>query len=612
MAIVETIVGAILGSALQVLFEKLASLGLSYAQREGALPFSGISIDQLNKWKKMLDTINAVLDDAEDKQLSGKGPVKLWLDDVRDLAYDMEDLLDEFAIQAAEVKSAAKPSTSKSWVNWKFSCCPRDKSSGSNPNPCSLMPETRVQEINGRLEDIVTRKAQLNLIENAVNRSNNTEKRLPSTSLPESQLFGREMEEAELVELLTGESENSNTTLSVVPIFGMGGVGKTALAQQLYNDSSVHSCFETRAWVCVSDVFDVLDITKTILQSITGSSCAGEDLNSLQVKLKDNLSGKKFLVVLDDIWNEKYEKWTVLLKPFEVGARGSKILITTRNLAVASITGASPYTLKELSLDDCTSLLAFHALGEKNFESHPDFETIGKKIAERCKGLPLAAKMLGGVLRNKRNPDEWEAILNNKMWDLPTEKNDEVLLVLKLSYAHLPSYLKRCFAYCAVFPKDYEIERDELVLLWIAEGFLDGQTAEENNLRLGRSYFDELVSRSFLQQANVDVSKFSMHDLLNDLAKSIAGATCFSSGESQLADTICIGKISWKDHFCECCGGRANSVSMLWSSGTKASSSLGFLWCNWKSCALTNVYLVWIWMRLRRSFKVWSCSKEEF
>ncbi|KAF8037927.1 hypothetical protein BT93_B0697 [Corymbia citriodora subsp. variegata] len=315
----------------------------------------------------------------------------------------------------------------------------------------------------------------------------------------------------------------------------MGGVGKTALAQQLYNDTRVYSYFEMRAWVCVSDVFDVLDITKTILRSITGLSCEGEDLNGLQVKLKGKLYGKKFLVVLDDIWNEKYEKWTNLLKPFEVGARGSKIIITTRNLAVVSITRASPYPLKELSIDNCTSLLAFHAIGATNFESHLDFKTISRKIAERCKGLPLAAKMLGGTLRNKRNPNEWEDTLNNKIWDLPMAENGEVLPILNLSYVHLPCHLKRCFAYCAIFPKDYEIERDELVFLWIAEGFLDRQKAKGNNFILGRSFFDELVSRSFLQQSSVDSSKFSMHDLLNDLAKSIAGSACFSSGESHLA-----------------------------------------------------------------------------
>ncbi|KAL3749116.1 hypothetical protein ACJRO7_010242 [Eucalyptus globulus] len=526
-------IGEILLSAfLQVLFEKLTSLGLDYAQREGALPFSGISTDLLNKWRKTLNTIYVVLDDAEDKQLSGKGLVKLWLDDVRDLAYDMEDLLDEFEIEATQAKSKAKSNIITNRV--KFSFFSQHKSSKSNPNTCSLMSETMVQKMNDRLEEIVTRKADLSLRENSVDRSDYTNKRLPSTSLPEPRFFGRKKEEADILELLIGDAKNDDTTMSIVPIVGMGGVGKTALAQRLYNDTRVSSYFERRAWVCVSDVFDVLDITKTIMRSITGLSYEGEDLNGLQVKLKDSLTGNKFLIVLDDVWNENYGEWTTLLKPFEVGAKGSKIIVTTRNCTVVSITGALPYLLDELSLDNCTSLLAFHALGETNFERHPDLEIIGKKIAERCKGSPLAAKVLGGLLRSKGNFDEWEAILNNRMWDLPTGENDEVLRVLKLSYVHLPSYLKRCFAYCAIFPKDYEIERDELVFLWIAEGFLDGLKAKENILKLGRTQFNELVSRSFIQQSSVNASKFSMHDLLNDLAKSIAGGMSFSSGEFQL------------------------------------------------------------------------------
>ncbi|XP_018717882.2 putative disease resistance protein At3g14460 [Eucalyptus grandis] len=537
-------IGEILLSAfLQVLFEKLASLGLRYAQREGEPPFSGISVDLLNKWEKMLVTINAVLADAEDKQLSNKGPVKLWLDDVRDLAYDMEDLLDEFAIEATQAKLKAKSSTSGGLMKWKFPLITQYKSSTSNPNLRSLVSEAKVQKISDKLEEIVKRKAHLSLIENAMNRFDYIDKRLPSSSLPEPRFFGREKEEAEIFELLIDEAENVDTTLSIVPIVGMGGIGKTALAQRLYNDVKVSSCFEMRAWVCVSDVFNVPDITKTILRSITEVSNEGEDLNRLQVKLKDSLSGKKFLVVLDDVWNENYEEWTTLLKPFGAGAKGSKIIITTRNYTVVSKTGASSYPLKELSLDNCTSLLAFHALKTTNFERHPDLETIGKKIAKKCKGSPLAAKVLGGLLRDKGNPDQWEAILNNKMWDLPMGENDEVIRVLKLSYVHLPSYLKRCFVYCAIFPKDYEIERDELVHLWIAEGFFDGRRSKDNILKWGHTHFNELVSRSFLQQSSVNASKFSMHDLLNDLAKSIAGETCFNSADNE--DDASPGKVRY-------------------------------------------------------------------
>ncbi|KAL3749115.1 hypothetical protein ACJRO7_010241 [Eucalyptus globulus] len=511
------VLGSFLASSFQVLFDKLASPALVYAQRKG------ISTTLPKEWKEKLVIINVVLADAEDKELSDNHQVKLWLDKVKDLAYDMEDLLDEFEIKATQVELEAESSTSKGLGKWKsvFS------------RPPSLMSETKVQEINGRLEAIVTGKAHLNLRENVVDKSNYTSKRI-TTSLSEPQFFGREEEVEQILELLINEVENSNATLSIFPIVGMGGIGKTALAQQLYNDAKVNRCFEMRAWVCVSYVFDVLDITKTILRSITGLPYEGKDLNEFQVKLRDNLFGKKFLVVLDDIWNEKYEKWTDLLKPFVVGARGSKIIVTTRNDAVVSVTKAPPIPLKELSLDDCTSLLAFHALEATNFKSHPEFETIGKKIAKRCKGLPLAAKMFGGALRNKMKPSEWEDTLNNLIWDLPTTKNDEVLPIMKLSYVHLPSYLKICFSYCAVFPKDYEIERDEPVLLWI-EGFLDGQKTKKNKLELGWNYFDELVSRSFLQKSSVDTSKFSMHDLLNDLAKSIEGGICFSTGESQLA-----------------------------------------------------------------------------
>ncbi|XP_039162741.1 putative disease resistance protein RGA3 [Eucalyptus grandis] len=171
----------------------------------------------------------------------------------------------------------------------------------------------------------------------------------------------------EILELLIREVKNSDARLGIVPIVGMGGVGKTALAQRLYNVAKVNSCFEKKAWVCVLDVFDVLDITKTILRSIIGLSNEGKDLNEVQVKLNKSLSMKKFLVVLDDIWNEKYKKLTALLKPFEAGARGSKIMITTRNLEVASIMGALLYHLRELSFDNCKSLLAFHALGATNF-----------------------------------------------------------------------------------------------------------------------------------------------------------------------------------------------------------------------------------------------------
>ncbi|RVW63182.1 putative disease resistance RPP13-like protein 1 [Vitis vinifera] len=258
----------------------------------------------------------------------------------------------------------------------------------------------------------------------------------------------------------------------VIPIVGMGGVGKTTLAQLAYHDDRVKNHFDLRAWVCVSDDFDVLRITKTLLQSIASYAREINDLNLLQVKLKEKLSGKKFLLVLDDVWNENYDKWDRLCTPLRAGGPGSKVIITTRNMGVASHTRTvSPYPLQELSNDDCRAVFAQHALGARNFEAHPHVKVIGEEMVNRCRGLPLVAKALGGILRNELNHEAWDDILKSKIWDLPEEKSG-VLPALKLSYHHLPSHLKQCFAYCAIFPKGYEFKKDELILLWMGEGFL--------------------------------------------------------------------------------------------------------------------------------------------
>ncbi|XP_048136683.1 putative disease resistance RPP13-like protein 1 [Rhodamnia argentea] len=504
-----------LGAFLQVLFDRLASPQLlNLARREG--------IDKLlKKWEKRLKKIDRLLDDAEDKQLTGNAEVESWLEDLRNLAYDIDDLLDEFATKSAENESKAEPgcSTARSLLP---SCCFK-----MSPRAFMFDREMRfkIEEMDQRLKGIITLKDGLNLKENGGQRS--AHGRLDTTSLPEACFVSRVDEKREILKLLTAEE---SAYLKVIPIVGMGGVGKTALAQQVYNDARVTKCFDVKAWACVSDVFDLLAVTKKILETVPGHlSCEGKGLNWLQEKLKEHLAGKKFLVVLDDIWNENYNNWTILLKPFQCGAKGSKIVITTRNFRVAEIARAPPYTLKVLPGKACLTLFALHALGVENFDQHPDLEEYGLKIVEKCQGLPLAVKTLAGLLSFKVSRQEWEDVLNSKIWD-PQEGSNDILPALKLSYLHLPSNLRRCFAYCSIFPKDYEIERDELIHWWIAEGLLGGKEGK-NRWNTGLKFFNELVSRSLLQKSSSSESLFLMHDLVNDLAKSVAGATHFSSGE---------------------------------------------------------------------------------
>ncbi|KAF8018183.1 hypothetical protein BT93_H3165 [Corymbia citriodora subsp. variegata] len=510
-----------LGAFLQVLFDRLASPELlNFARREG--------IDtRLKKWEKMLESIKEVLVDAEDRQLTDHLGVKSWLEDLRNLAYDIEDLLDEFIIESTKSKSKVESSTSK--VRSLLSgCCFR-------LSPREFMFDhkmiSEIEEMDAKLQEIITRKDSLRLRENIGKQLANRlqDKPIPTTHLTEDFFVGRDDKKMEILELLTREEDNRTcTNMEVIPIVGMPGLGKTALAQKVFNDAKVISYFDTKAWARVSDVFDMLAITKSILQKIDYTlSCEDKDLDWLQAKLKQNLSGKRFLVVLDDVWNENYNNWTTLLMPFHSGAKGSKIIVTTRNSRVAQIVGAQPYILKELSQDACVNLFAFHALGVGNFDDHPLLEAFSLEIVEKCKGLPLAVKTLARLLRTRVSPHEWKAILMSKIWDLP--KND-ILPVLKLSYLHLPSNLRRCFAYCAIFPKDYEIQRDKLIHWWIAEGFVEGNEAK-NQWNAGLNYFNELVNRSFFQKSSSNGSQFLMHDLVNDLAKLVASASHFSSEE---------------------------------------------------------------------------------
>ncbi|KAB1205306.1 putative disease resistance protein RGA1 [Morella rubra] len=163
-------------------------------------------------------------------------------------------------------------------------------------------------------------------------------------------------------------------------------------------------------------------------------------LNSLQVELKAKLNGKKFLVILDDVWIENYHDWTILRAPSEAGAPGSGIVITTRNQGVSSMMGTIPaFHLQVLSDDVCLSIFTQHALGEKEFSAHPNLADIGVDIVKRCKGLRLVAKTFGGLLRIKMDRDEWEDVLNSKIWDISPEKSG-IVPALMLSYHHLPSY----------------------------------------------------------------------------------------------------------------------------------------------------------------------------
>ncbi|GLT87917.1 hypothetical protein SLE2022_059690 [Rubroshorea leprosula] len=480
---------------------------------------------EMQNWKNLLPETDALLEHAEEKQVTDR-LVRLWLADLRYLAYDMEDILEEVAINARRseiVKTQA--STSRKLIPFLFN----KVSTFMHGQEREMAP--RVKKITDRLQHIVARTSTLGLIRSSMRTGDKSHKasaeRLSTSSLPPNHVYGGESDKKDILRMLL-EGESNNEGGFVIPIVGMGGIGKTTLAQLVYNDEQVKAGFGLKAWVCVPTEFDVDRITRAILEQGTGVKCDLKELTSLQERLKEKLSNQKFLLVLDDIWNENYDLWENLQRPFLSRVPGRKIIVTTRNEDIGRMIRGNDgvYHLALLKDEACLSLFARHALGAENFNAHPDLKVVGEKIVEKCKRLPLALKTLSGLLRGKLHHGQWENLLNSEIWDL-REDNSGILPALRLSYNHLPSFLKRCFGYCALLSTDYEFEEGELVLLWMAEGlFQQGPHGMSQMKDLGHQYFRDLVSRAFFQQSSRDESLFVVHDLMIALALQVTGEIC--------------------------------------------------------------------------------------
>ncbi|XP_058114374.1 disease resistance protein RPP13-like [Magnolia sinica] len=427
-----------------------------------------------------LKRMQCFLEDADAKQ--GDGRVKNWVQDVRDIAYDVEDVIDMFIFRIAPLRKGG------------------------------LIMESRA----------ISESRSTYGIESIGGTSSSFQDwRLTSPNVQEPDFIGFEKDMETLVEqLMEGELRRC-----VVSLVGMGGLGKTTLSKKIYNNEKVKKYFNFQAWIFISQEYSVRDLLQNIVTSYMVISKEElkkvEKMNvaELRYKISENLKEKRYLMVLDDIW--KNEAWDAMKDALPDMNNGSRIMLTTRNKDVALYADAqsSPYELQFLNEDESWNLFCKKTFPKQDTSCPPDSQKLGGEIVGKCQGLPLAIVVIGGLLSRKETK-EWEKVLKSISWQF-VEGQPQIYRILSLSYKDLPYELKPCFLYLGIFPEEYEFSAEKLIHLWVAEGFLQ-ERGHETLAEVGEDFLIELIQRSMIQVAKRNsssgIKSCRIHDLLRDLS----------------------------------------------------------------------------------------------
>ncbi|KAB5526548.1 hypothetical protein DKX38_020395 [Salix brachista] len=427
-----------------------AELLLTFAMQETLTRVSSIATEgirlawglkgQLQRLNKSLTVIQDVLQEAARRPVTDRA-VKRLLERLQDVAYDAEDVLDEFAYEIL------RKDQKKGNVRGFFSL--------HKPDAFRMSMGKKVKKINEALDKIQKDAELVGLVSTSPQYEYRAQEvcsdpdRLTDSFLDSSEVVGRDDDVSAVLEKLTSLTKQQHV-LSVVPIVGMAGLGKTTVAKKVYEAVRERKHFDVTLWVCVSNDFTEVKILGEMLQEIDKSTGGLSSLNAILRNLKKELENKTFFLVLDDVWNEDHGKWDDLKEQLlKIRSKnGNAVVVTTRKTEIAAMMETSPgiqHQPGKLSDDECWSIIKQKVIGGGGATLAADFESIGKDIAKKCGGLPLLAKVLGGTLRRKEKQEKHHSLtcgenleflqMNSKqlLWNVDPQVNKHTSSIYRIN-----------------------------------------------------------------------------------------------------------------------------------------------------------------------------------